>query len=272
MTELSPQLLEKFILSDNKLDVLKEITPHTTLYSFLELFILTNTPGQNITSLQEKFTNFKSQNPSTENLQLIELQLLFKRAAEAKEDPKKLKEVVKELNDKYLFQSFVYTNSNQQEYRDNLESSESCPPSALTADELKSLSLDARLEKVVKDRQLCDLSPEFYNRLNYADFDLKKEFTIVENIIFAHNDLSKLKGINKLIADIAAFKGYSYVQQSLWHRLPLHLKEELLDPTSTLFYSKEIYMSFLDEKFNLEQLNKPRTSAADKIKNTLTCP
>jgi hypothetical protein len=268
MTELSPQLLEKFILSKQKRDVLKEVTPHTTLYNFLELFILLHSPDQSTKSLQDKFESFKKSNAPKDQLDKIDITLLLRLAEEAKEDPEKLKSVAKELNDRHLFQSFNYVNNRQAEYRDNLnESSGSPPPSSLSAEQLKGLSLQSLIDRVYANRSLSNLHPDFYTRLDISRFDLKKDFNVVEKIMLAHKDLSKVKGVKDLAAEVGKLKGHSYVQTNLWPRLPLRLKEDLMDPadSSKFFFSKEMFMALLNEKFNLDQLRQSDVPDSRKV-------
>jgi hypothetical protein len=270
MTELSPQLLERFILSENKQDVLKEVTPHTNLHRFLELFIALNTPGQSTQALEEKFKAFTSQNPPTEHSDTIGLSLMLRKAEEAKADTEKLKVVAKEINDKYLFNNFVYENTGQTEYRDDLnESSNSAPSSRLSPEQLKELSIQHHLDQAYTDRSLSNLKSDFFHLLDIDRFDLKTEFHLVEMILSAHKDLSKVKGIKELITEISKLKGHSFVQNFIWPKLPLRLKEDLMDPVGPFFSSKDMFMGFLNDKFNLDQLTKSTTTGEEKVK-TLT--
>lgn len=266
MTDFTSDFLEKFILAENKQNVLKELTPRTNLFNFVELMIDFHTPSKTTEELEFKFQNFKQQKPSQNHLEIAHLKILLKKIEHAKNDSHKLKLIAKEINENFFHLKFNHKNLGQTEYRSDLqECNQSSLSSVLSEDQVKQMSLQFHLEEVYNTYSLLNVNPAFYTKLDLSKFNLKTNFEIIEKILLNHKNLSEIKGIKELVWEISKLKGNDYVLNNVWPLLTLEMKEELISSFSNLFNSKELIYVFIKQKFDLERIKQIDTENTLKI-------
>ena len=192
MTELSSNLLEKFILAEKKENILSEVTPHTALYKFIEIMIELNDQKSSTQKIETQFGELKKMSPNSENERIASLKLLLRKLEENKNKPEELKKTANELNSKWLNFNFDYQNSSRAEYRTGLqESTDSKPLSAISQSQLDSISLNQTLENVYKNKNINDLTQGYWEKLDIQRFDLEKDFGIIDTLLRNHRDFSK---------------------------------------------------------------------------------
>jgi len=176
MTELSTNLLERFVAADNKADVLKEVTPHSPVYRFIELMIALNDPARDPAGLEKEVRDFQTTRAKPEQREAVKLRLLLNQISAARNRPEEVKRLAGELNNFYLHYNFDAVNPFQTEFRNDLHNVEGGTPTAtLSEQELKDITLEAALEKAYREISLSHLKPEYLEYVDLTRLDFQKK-------------------------------------------------------------------------------------------------
>ena len=226
-----------------------------------------NTPEKKTQEIEEKVTQLKQTTSLGEFTNIANAKLLLRKLEESKEDQIKVKEFANQLNSQFLNFSFNHTNSSVTEYRNDLqEIAQTKPLSSLTPSQHTNMSLQTALDGIYTNKSLNNLNPEFIKKLDVNRFGFDKNIELICRILKEKRDINKIKGIHDLINKLAKQKGYKFIEDFIWPRLTLKVKEELIYPINILFYSKDLYMKFLTEKFDLDNHNIEDEDQVKKFK------
>lgn len=267
MSELTTSLLEKFILLENKRDILNDVTPHTSLHKFIDVMIDLNSPAIPIADVEKKVQELSILNKNSVHIDLANCKLILRKVDEAKNNQEKLKKLAEELNNKYFRFQFNYDNQFKGDGQDLLvDEEQSKISSALNQAQLEEMGLQAAIKEVYRLNSLDPLSAKYHHKLDVTKFDLTKYFNVVDTILTNHKDINSIKGLKDILGQIVKLRGYSYIVSNIWPKLTLKQKEELIDPMCTVYFCTDLFAKFVTEKFELYKINDEDVSYDQKIR------
>jgi hypothetical protein len=268
MTELSTSLLEKFIMAENKADVLKDITPHSNLYRFVEAIIALNDPSTNPALLAKQAAAIQHSKADVQQKNIIRLKHLLNQLSAARAAPAEFKTLVQELNKEYLHFSFDFSNPFQSEFRTDLQQTATDKPANELSDaQLKELSLETALERAYQTGDLSHLKPEAYEYVDLGRLNLVTNFDQVCQVLDQTKRVNSIKKLVPVLEELMKTqRGVEYVRNSLWPRLTLENKEALLVDKSPLAHSLDLWLDVVRYKFKADELDQDVLTPEQTIK------
>lgn len=266
MTELSTSLLEKFIIAKDKKDILKEVTPFSNLYKFLEIMIAFHSKDPLSANLENLIKDFIKTSKNEDHKNVVEIKFLLKKIEEKQNNPAELKEVLNEINKKYLFLEFHYEGQ-AKEYRNDLhDDTQLKTEHALSQEQLDSLKLDTILALVYETKDITKLKSKFYHKIDLSRFNVKSDASIIVQILNVIENINDIKGLIELLVELETTpEGSVGLERTIWQKLNLSNKKLLMEKKSLIFYNTSIFPQFVEELFDLSILSDDDVSDKNKI-------